>query len=116
MESLLKLAEKVIEWVTSSPTYVTHHMNDVVSNGVIQLVNGAKTLRPNERLGTLDEVFNTITVYAGFIDVFPSIYKDVMTFIEPGALDMDGFMWGRTGHDYPITARNTNFGLGVEGI
>ena len=120
VERLLKVSQRVVEWVALSTTSTVHHVTDVVNNGVVQLVGSGKILRPNEKQGTLDKIFETISLYAPFCDVFPSIYKETMTVLGPSCPPLstrDSFPgYGPRLHNYANTARNLAFSLDIDGF
>jgi hypothetical protein len=120
IESLLRVSQRVVEWATLSTTSTLHHVTDVVNNGVVKLVGSGKTLRPNEKQGTLDKVFETISLCASFSDVFPSIYKETMAVLGPSCPPLstrDSFPgYGPRLHDYVDSARNLAFSLDIDGF
>ncbi|TEB24321.1 hypothetical protein FA13DRAFT_1325471 [Coprinellus micaceus] len=85
-----------------------------------KLVGSGKTLRPNEKQGTLDKVFETISLCASFSDVFPSIYKETMAVLGlscPPLSTRDSFPgYGPRLHDYVDSARNLAFSLDIDGF
>ncbi|KAJ3526032.1 hypothetical protein NMY22_g10332 [Coprinellus aureogranulatus] len=116
LEHLLTLAHQIVEWTSYSPSSVLRNMADVASNGIVQLVSSGRALRADERRGPLDEAFDVMTLYAQFLDVFPSIYEDTIKFFEPLAIDLRPFVGGNIDPDTYASSRNTNFSLDVAGL
>ena len=107
IEGCLSPGAMIMSWLNSSDTEVLRQVKDVVANGAIQLVfSGAVLLRPSEDHGLLDNMFDILTLYAPYVEVFPSLFERVSTLLRP--MYPSSLKWQSTGR-FPNSKREHSF-------
>lgn len=107
---LLLIARQVIAWVDTSNSDTLRQVKDVISNGAVQLVFSGAILRSSEARGDLDEIFDMLTFYGPFVEVFPTLFEHVSTHLK--AIFPSPLKWQPGG--VPHTQREHSIGMDVE--